>query len=629
MRKSGHITIFLSLAFLLIFSLFCGLIESARTAGARHYLKLAADSATDSVFSGYHKQTWDKYRLFLLESRNEEELLEEWKEFIKPYMDSSGWYSMDIKSAEIKGLSRITEHGGEDFKQEIMDYMRYGIFDHLPDELAASDLQRSLKEAAAVKEISSAYCGHTKEAVRLEKALEDIVKSLQKDQSCLLAAYERLDDYDGTGFRKELGRLEKEMNRMEGLVKTYRKRADDLKKNLEETDRRFTELQGELSGETLRAMKEDVSCYKSYTEEDGRRRREIEALPERLKSLFPAMEQALERSYEVEEIIDSWESDDEDDEGPDVSGLWRSVRDILDGVRLPSLPYSNGVKDPEKEQFLEQVAGLVKTGLLSLILPEGSQVSEGVLDTLDFPSNQFYKDDSSTGINLLEKITIDEYCGIFLTSFLSEEDKAVKYELEYLNAGKNTDEENLKQAAAQILMVREGMNLVHILSDSQKREEAKVLAGIIAGLTGTEPLVQVIVFFIMGIWALGEAILDLKLLLEGKKVSFLKTRDTWNLSLDGLLELGKHGSITGGAEQEQGLDYTAYLKLLLFTKNTSLVCYRLMDVIQMNIRRSQDNFRMSDCVYWAEIHGTVSANHLFFGGLEPVYDMDVRTEKAY
>lgn len=628
MRKSGHITIFLSLAFLLIFSLFCGLIESARTAGARHYLKLAADSAMDSVFSGYHRQTWDKYRLFLLESRGEEELLEEWKAFIKPYMDSSGWYSMDIKGAEIKGLSRITERGGEDFKQEIMDYMRYGVFDHLPDELTAFDLQKSLKEAAAVKEIASDYCSHTKEAVRLEKALEDIVKSLEKDQSSLKASYARISDYDGSGLRKELGRLEKEINRMEGLVKTYRKRADDLKKNLDETDQRFTELQGELSEETLRAIKEDASCYKSYTEEDGKRRKEIEALPETLKGFLPVIEQTKARSYEVEEIIESWESDDEDEEGPDVSGLWWSVGEILDGVRLPSLPYSNGVKDPEKERFLEQVDGLVKTGLLSLVLPEGSRVSEGVLDTLDFPSAQFHED-SSTETNLLEKLVIDEYCGIFLTSFLSEEDKAVKYELEYLNAGKNTDEENLKQTAAQILMVREGMNLVHIFTDSKKREEAKALAGIIAGVTGTEPLVQVIMFFIIGIWALGEAILDLKLLLEGKKVPFLKTRDTWNLSLDGLLELGKQGSLSEGKDQGQGLDYTAYLKLLLITKHTGLVCFRLMDVIQMNIRRSQDSFRMADCVYWAEIHGTVSANHLFFGGLEPVYDVDVRTEKAY
>ena len=56
MRKSGQITVFLSLVLLCVCSLVCGLVESARTAGAGWYLKLAADSAMDSVFSGYHRE---------------------------------------------------------------------------------------------------------------------------------------------------------------------------------------------------------------------------------------------------------------------------------------------------------------------------------------------------------------------------------------------------------------------------------------------------------------------------------------------------------------------------------------------------------------------------------------------
>ena len=57
MRKSGQITVFLSLVMLCVCSLVCGLVESARTAGAGWYLKMAADSAMDSVFSGYHRAT--------------------------------------------------------------------------------------------------------------------------------------------------------------------------------------------------------------------------------------------------------------------------------------------------------------------------------------------------------------------------------------------------------------------------------------------------------------------------------------------------------------------------------------------------------------------------------------------
>ena len=74
MHNNGHITVFLSLTLLCIVSLMCGLLESARTAGTRWYLKIAADSAMDSVFSRYHREAWDKYRIFLLEDKSGNDL---------------------------------------------------------------------------------------------------------------------------------------------------------------------------------------------------------------------------------------------------------------------------------------------------------------------------------------------------------------------------------------------------------------------------------------------------------------------------------------------------------------------------------------------------------------------------
>lgn len=51
MKKRGEITVFLSLTLVCILSLFMGLLESARTAGARLYLTMAANSAMASVMS--------------------------------------------------------------------------------------------------------------------------------------------------------------------------------------------------------------------------------------------------------------------------------------------------------------------------------------------------------------------------------------------------------------------------------------------------------------------------------------------------------------------------------------------------------------------------------------------------
>ncbi len=626
MHKSGQITVFLSLVLLCICSLMCGLLESARTAGARWYLKLAADSAMDSVFSRYHREVWDKYHLFLLECEEDNEIEEAWQEFMKPYMENSNGYSLAAEKADTTQLIRITDHGGEHLKQEVLDYMRYGIFENIPDQNGAEVLLKNLKEADAVKMLSGSFRSHTWEAVRLERTLEEINESLKEQKDCWQSAHGRIGKYDGEGFRREAERLEHEMDHLPSLVKAYGKRADELKKNLKETNAGLTAVKEELSQEVCGAIKEDTACYESYINQDGERRREIEALPGKLLQLKQVIERAKERSFKVEEIIADW--DDEEDEGPDESALWDTVQDIWYEAETPKLPYSGGVKDPEKHKLLEQVEGFVQNDLLKMVLPEGREVSKGILDKADFPSAS-YEEGQGRSAGLIDRIMFDEYCGRFLTCFTSEEDEEVKYELEYLIAGNNTDEENLKQSVADVLMVREGMNLIHILTDSRKREEARVLAIAITGTSGLVPLTEIVAFFVMSIWAMGEAVLDVKMLLEGKKAAFIKTRDTWNLTLENLLDLGSSGTCTGGIEDIKGFDYTGYLKLLLFTGKTERLYYGLMDVIQMNIRRNQENFSMEHCVYLAEVKGTVKSKHMFFGGFDPSFHLEVRTEKAY
>lgn len=628
MQKSGQITVFLSLALLCIFSLMCGLIESARMAGARCYLKLAADSAMDSVFSEYHREAWDQYRLFLLEAKDEKEIKDSWNQFMEPYMDSSGWYGMAMESAEVSDRVSITDDGGSHLDKEILDYMKYGIIKDMPDADGAADLLKNLKEASSIESLSQSYSGHTKEAVRLERALEDINDCLRAQKDYWETAQRHLGNYNGSGFRESAQKLKREMDRIPSLVTTYGKRADQLKKNLDETKRKNEALSKNISPEMQKAMAEEANSYETYVNQDGPRRKQVEALPEHMDIQKTVIQQAMERAEEVEDIIDNWVYDDEEDSGPDLSELWESVEDIWNRIQISVLSYSNGVKDPEKQRILEQIEGFAEQGLLNLVLPEGSQVSKGMVNSDFFPSASMSALEGAS-INLLERLVFEEYCSRFLTNFCSDEEKEFKYEMEYLISGKTHDEDNLKRVVTELVAIREGMNLIHILSDSEKRQEANALASVITGVTGLAPLTGVIAFFIMTVWALGEAIVDVKMLLEGKKTAFIKSRETWNLTLSSLLELGKTGKSSGGKAGDKGIDYTGYLKLLMFLFDQKVQNYRLMDMIQWNLCKSQGDFRMENCVYQAEIKGNVKAKHLFFGGSNPYYPLDVRTEKAY
>jgi hypothetical protein len=277
-----------------------------------------------------------------------------------------------------------------------------------------------------------------------------------------------------------------------------------------------------------------------------------------------------------------------------------------------------GIRDKEKEGWLEQVRNMAGGNLLSLVLPEGSTVSAKTLRLDGLPSASYRENASGTdsrGVgNVLDRLIVCEYLTRYFKKFQKVCPEEEFYELEYLLNGSSSDRENLSAVLARLTALRTGLNLASILADSEKRGEARTLALAITGGTGILPLVSVMTFFIMSQWALGEALQDDKCLLSGGKVPLLKGKGDWKLDLDGLLEVGKNRKLmeSGETEETRGLDYTGYLRILLFSSYGREMIYRAMDVMQLVIGRSQPGFAMEDCACLVDMEGTVSGKHLFF-----------------
>ena len=88
-RAGGQITVFFALTLSIIFALLLGILESARTQGARLYFTQAVNSGIDSLFSQYHRSLWKQYRLLGLEHYAEKQLCDELERFITPYFGAS------------------------------------------------------------------------------------------------------------------------------------------------------------------------------------------------------------------------------------------------------------------------------------------------------------------------------------------------------------------------------------------------------------------------------------------------------------------------------------------------------------------------------------------------------------
>ena len=558
------------------------------------------------------------------------------------------WYPIQYTGAQAEEIIRATEGQGVYFEKEVLDYMKFGIWHMDFDADTVQGLWNSAKEAASVKNMAESYRGHAREALKLEKSLEAISENLEEQQKLKNSGMSALNSYDGSDFRRAAEKMIRKLEQIPGLVRSYRRKADDLAKGMEISRAKYEKESGDCGEEIQGLLEEEIQQYESYVNADGERRQEIEALEPWSKQMIVELNHLIEESYEVEEIIDEWEDDEEEGgEGPDLDALWSPVEHGFGSLSIQKLSFVHGVKDKEKEGWLEQVSSMYQDGFLKLVVPEGKEISNRASELEEVPSHRDMKPETVRTVNFLDHLLIDEYCGMHFKNFLEEEEQqeagqqetetVLAYEMEYFLGGKESDRENLSDAVHRLLAIREGMNLVHILTDPQKRAEARGLAMTITGVGALTPLLMITTFFVMSVWALGESLMDVRGLLAGKKIPLLKVKTDWQLELEQLLSMGKE-HVVGTGECDTGLSYLSWLKILLFMSNIVLQEFRMMDLIQMNLRQGQDSFRMRRCVYQIRIQGDFYGKHVFFspgfvgnltGGSDLVYPMTVTAERRY
>lgn len=646
--KRGEITVFLSMVLLCVAGLICVMLESARTAGARCYLQIAANSSMDSLFSQYHRQLWQKYHLMGLEYETTDDIRDRYLGFLMTSLETENWYPMTADSAEPEVIQSLTDGDGIWLEEEILAYMKYGIWSGLdikPED--GEQFFQNVEEAASMQGLASSYQQESKEAWKLEQALDNLYACQARQQEHHAQGARALQGEDSYGFFRAADNLRDEIKKIPKLLKAYEKQADKCKARLEEMEAELASKGEDLTEERRQVMNQELEQYRSYVAEDGARRQEILALGEEGERNLAVIEEVKGRVNDIEAYLASLDEEDDDNSGP----MWSAASGVWNQIHISGQKRS-GVKDEEKRGWLLEIENMVNQGLLELVIPPERQVSTVMLNLTDAPSKEMENPGETDRLNLITRVLVDEYCARHFANFVSapgfwigkEEGTAdsqalrQQYQMEYLLTGGEDDRSNLADAVKQVLMVRSGLNLIHILSDSQKREEAKTLALVITGALGLTPLVEITSFFIMGVWALGESIVDVQTLLEGRKVPLLKSREDWALGVEQLLRMGQSrgSSVTSGGGK--GLDYAGYLKLLLLLVPSGQKYYRMMDVMQMDIRLEQGGFLMKRCGYRVDMKTQVCGKHVFFalpfvenmtGSGEHGYQMQVRSQKAY
>ena len=195
---------------------------------------------------------------------------------------------------------------------------------------------------------------------------------------------------------------------------------------------------------------------------------------------------------------------------------------------------------------------------------------------------------------LTESFLFREYLVRYMGHYGAEQEEDVlKYQLEYLIAGTESDVENLRTIANRICAIREAANAIYLMSSEEKWSEIVLLAEVVCSLIGLPELIPLMEGAILLGWAYAESVYDVKTLMAGGEVPLLKDDESWHYGLSTALA----GEITDYGQQGEGLSYEDYLRVFLMLTDDDGLTKRAMNLIELDIRNTCGNeaFRLDAC----------------------------------
>jgi len=244
--------------------------------------------------------------------------------------------------------------------------------------------------------------------------------------------------------------------------------------------------------------------------------------------------------------------------------------------------------EEETGQEIPELDALGSSFVLSLVLPKENTISSRSIDCSILPSHRTLQSGEG-GTSEVEKtipgkVLFSTYLTEHFLNYIKQDHtNPLSYEIEYLLAGKETDEENLEWVAKKLLSIRIGINYAYLLTDETKLAEAEVVAAGLCAILMKPEATEIVKHALLFLWSYGESIMDLRSLYRGKKVPLVKSQETWRLQLSNLIQNGVNEGMAMEGDDENGITYEDYLKALLVATNTETLCMRGLDLLEVNL----------------------------------------------
>lgn len=645
----AQITVMATLVFMIVISFVTTCVNAAAMSGYNTVIKQACSLSDESVFTAYSNDMLRQFDIFALKKSD---II---NDKVNQYINTSiNTHSKDIQlvNAQYDEYRYMTDNGGYGVEEQIVRYMQSGgyidvirDYNSVKDGIKQSDsVSKVSSDIVEVKDTAQESWIDMKQLINVcdnigdkEDELQQYAKQLVNTVNTLKEEELTQDELDNT--KKDIAENVEEIRdaadeikdmsyKIYDIIDTYEGHMTDTTQQISASYEALERHKEELGDTVYSAMKDDINNMESGGDEqngspvdvvEAAVDNDISALDELLKKSdinirqdesidniinMSGNVQRLCGELKVREVADRYrEYIDEDDSKPDINVLTRIYKLFKEGITGLVIDTDISDKTIEYDNLADSVVTGIACDDISNLSIRSALVNEYIISR--FQNYTDYIDSENKG-----------------TKDILSEDRLLDYETEYILCGGKSDKDNLCEVITKLSHIREGANLLYLITDSQKKNECFTLAVQILGYTGNMVLIKAAQYLIMTLWAYAESIVELRGLYSGESISIIKNAGNWETDINGLINLGRENISSGSVQwlknagknrkgtvqpddketdEILSLDYAGYLRILLLMQNGTTRNARVMSAMELvMVALGHNDFRMKDYIYEAD-----------------------------
>lgn len=645
----AQITVMATLVFMIVISFVTTCVNAAAMSGYNTVIKQACSLSDESVFTAYSNDMLRQFDIFAL--KKSDIINDKVNQYIKTSINT---HSKDIQlvNAQYDGYRYMTDNGGYGVEEQIVRYMQSGgyidvirDYNSVKDGIKQSDsVSKVFSDIVEVKDTAQESWIDMKQLINVcdnigdkEDELQQYAKQLVNTVNTLKKEELTQDELDNT--KKDIAENVEEIRdaadeikdmsyKIYDIIDTYEGHMTDTTQQISASYEALKRHKEELGYTVYSAMKDDINNMESCGEEqngspvdvvEATVDNDISVLDELLKKsdINIRQEESIDNiinmsgnvqrlcgELKVREVADRYrEYIDEDDSKPDINLLTRIYKLFKEGITGLVIDTDISDKTIEYDNLADSVVTGTACDDISNLSIMSALVNEYIISR--FQNYTDYIDSENKG-----------------TKDILSEDRLLDYETEYILCGGKSDKDNLCEVITKLSHIREGANLLYLITDSQKKNECFTLAVQILGYTGNMVLIKAAQYLIMTLWAYAESIVELRGLYSGESISIIKNAGDWETDINGLINLGRENISSGSVQwlknagknrkgtvqpddketdEILSLDYAGYLRILLLMQNGTTRNARVMSAMELvMVALGHNDFRMKDYIYEAD-----------------------------